>query len=132
MTFKISMYLLFVALPLFIITSFFENNEMDNKNFKNEASIAKAMENPQDGAILGSVIAPNASILIKGINDRKGKVEVRGKTDENGEFFINGFDEGTYTITIEANKNKEITTYTFNDVEIAIGEVTALGTVTIE
>ncbi|QIE60022.1 carboxypeptidase regulatory-like domain-containing protein [Rasiella rasia] len=77
-----------------------------------------------DGAIMGSVIAPNAEILIVATDSDK---TFKGKTDDNGEFFITGLQEGTYEITIsdEITDREE----TFEDVIIRIGEVTALGTV---
>lgn len=77
-----------------------------------------------DGAIMGSVIAPNSEIEITASNSEE---KIKGTTDENGEFFITGFEEGTYTVTIttENTEKEEI----FRDVEVKIGEVTALGTV---
>ncbi|MAZ71656.1 MAG: hypothetical protein CMC70_00780 [Flavobacteriaceae bacterium] len=78
-----------------------------------------------DGAIMGSVIAPNSEIVIKASNSED---IIKGTTDENGEFFINGFEEGTYTVTITTSTTNEVET--FNDVKVNIGEVTALGTVT--
>ena len=77
-----------------------------------------------DGAIMGSVIAPNAAVEIIAANSED---MIIGTTNENGEFFITGFEAGTYTIKIstENSEKEEI----FNDVEVIIGEVTALGTV---
>ncbi len=77
-----------------------------------------------DGAIMGSVIAPNAEIEIIASNSDK---KITGTTNENGEFFITGFEKGIYTVTIttENSTEKEV----FENVEVAIGEVTALGTV---
>ena len=77
-----------------------------------------------DGAIMGSVIAPNAEIEIIASNSEE---KIKGTTDENGEFFITGFEEGTYTVTITTSTTEE--EEVFQDVEVKIGEVTALGTV---
>tara|TARA_R100000935_G_scaffold36196_1_gene57053 strand:+ start:173685 stop:174098 length:414 start_codon:yes stop_codon:yes gene_type:complete len=77
-----------------------------------------------DGAIMGSVIAPNSEIVIQASNSEE---KIKGTTDENGEFFITGFEEGTYTVTISTSTTDEVET--FQDVEVRIGEVTALGTV---
>lgn len=77
-----------------------------------------------DGAIMGSVIAPNSDIVIQASNSEE---KIKGTTDENGEFFITGFEEGTYTVTISTSTTDEVET--FQDVEVRIGEVTALGTV---
>ncbi|MDX1462541.1 MAG: carboxypeptidase-like regulatory domain-containing protein [Marinirhabdus sp.] len=92
-----------------------ENNETANFT-------AKA-----DGALMGSVIAPNATIEITA---RNGEDKIVGTTDANGEFFITGFDAGTYTVTIATENTDE--EETFQDVEIQIGEVTALGTIDLE
>jgi len=82
-----------------------------------------------DGAILGSVISSDSQVLIKATNADN---EIKGTTNEFGEFFINGFPQGTYTVTIETNDNGKIQTQTFEDVEVNIGEVTALGTIAFE
>ncbi|NND88326.1 MAG: carboxypeptidase regulatory-like domain-containing protein [Flavobacteriaceae bacterium] len=130
MIWKIGTYLLLIAMPLSLFTS-----ESDFKNARTSAVnfVAENVEEeealPNDGAILGSVIAPNAEVVIKASN---GDIIRTGTTDENGEFFINGFEAGNYTICIQANDQERIATHTFEDVEIRIGEVTALGTVTIE
>jgi len=77
----------------------------------------------RDGAIMGSVIAPNADVAIIASNSDE---KIKGTTDANGEFFITGFEEGTYTITITTSTEKE---EVFRDVKVRIGEVTAIGTV---
>lgn len=79
-----------------------------------------------DGAIMGSVIAPNAEIIITALNSEE---TITGTTNELGEFFINGFPEGTYTVEISTAENENV--QTFKDVEVRIGEVTELGTVTL-
>lgn len=79
-----------------------------------------------DGAIMGSVIAPNAEVVITANNSEE---KITGTTNENGEFFITGFPAGTFTVKITTDKND--TTEVFENVEVAIGEVTALGTVTL-
>lgn len=77
-----------------------------------------------DGAIMGSVIAPNAKIEIIASNSDE---KITGSTDGNGEFFINGFEEGTYTVIIKTEDatKQEV----FENVEVVIREVTALGTI---
>ena len=69
----------------------------------------------------------NAEILIKATNSEE---TITGSTDENGEFFITGFPEGIYTITISNPENN--TNEIYKDVEVYVGEVTALGTVTLD
>lgn len=126
MIWKLSIYLLLIALPAGVVTSI-----VDIKETRNEiSSMISENENVKtDGAIMGSIIAPNAAITIKGINGNK---TIKGNTNSNGEFFIKGFKEGTYEVIVEAEKENQIESYTFNDVVIKIGEVTALGTVTME
>ncbi|PVW15270.1 carboxypeptidase-like regulatory domain-containing protein [Marixanthomonas spongiae] len=80
-----------------------------------------------DGAIMGSVIAPNSEVSIVATNSEE---KITGTTNEVGEFFITGFPEGTYTVKIKTEEN-ETTQQTFEDVKVRIGEVTALGTVTV-
>lgn len=130
MIWKIGIYMILVALPLSIFTS-----EEDMKSSHDaistfvEVNATEEETIKTDGAILGSIIAPNAEIEIKGTD---GEQTIVGTTDENGEFFMTGFDAGTYTICVQAVQGEEVITHTFEDVEINIGEVTALGTVTIE
>ncbi|MFC7356071.1 carboxypeptidase-like regulatory domain-containing protein [Jejudonia soesokkakensis] len=132
MIWKMSIYLLLIALPAGIFTSI-----VDVKETRNEISKMIAENTSEhfeediktDGAILGSVIAPNADITIKGID---GIEMVKGTTNEFGEFFINGFEKGTYDIIVEAKSEGNLEIYKFDDVEIGIGEVTALGTVNLE
>jgi len=126
MIWKLSIYALLIALPAGIFTSV-----VDVKEKREDFSkvIAAASEEKADGAILGSVIAPGATVEIQAEN---GKESITGGVNEAGEFFINGFSEGTYTVMIKAlDKNNKVKTHTFDDVEIKIGEVTALGTVTL-
>jgi hypothetical protein len=126
-----SIYLLLIALPAGIFTSVVDVKETKKEfsKFISENSSEALKDVKTDGAILGSVIAPNAEITIKGID---GLEMVKGTTDEFGEFFINGFDEGTYDIIVEAKAEDNVEIHTFSDVEIRIGEVTALGTVDLE
>jgi len=126
MIWKLSIYLLLVALPAGVFTSV-----VDVKETRDNISslIAENAEEKTDGAIMGSIIAPNAAITIKGINGNK---TVKGTTNDKGEFFIKGFSEGIYKVIVEAEKDTKTESYTFDDVVIKIGEVTALGTVTIE
>jgi hypothetical protein len=126
-----SIYLLLIALPAGIFTSVVDVKETKKEfsKFISENSSEALKDVKTDGAILGSVIAPNAEITIKGID---GLEMVKGTTDEFGEFFINGFDEGTYDIIVEAKTEDNVEIHTFSDVEIRIGEVTALGTVDLE
>jgi Carboxypeptidase regulatory-like domain len=102
------------------------SNTEENAILVTEENTSANFTAKTDGAIMGSVIAPNATVEIIASNSEE---RIEGTTDENGEFFINGFKEGTYTITIttENTEKKEI----FQDVEVRIGEVTALGTVAL-
>ncbi|MCH2489781.1 MAG: hypothetical protein MK211_06490 [Flavobacteriales bacterium] len=124
MIWKISIYLLFIALPTWVVTETFTMNETEETE---EVVTVNNNEAPTDGAILGSVIAPDADIIIQGSN---GNDIITGETNELGEFFIKGFEEeGFYTITIQAIKDTKVASHTFKEVEIRMGEVTALGTV---
>lgn len=131
MIWKMSIYLLLIALPAGIFTSIVDVKETRNEVSKllAENTSENLEEVKTDGAILGSVIAPNAEITIKGID---GVEMVKGTTNEFGEFFINGFDEGTYDIIVEAKTEDDLEIHKFEEVEIRIGEVTALGTVDLE
>lgn len=131
MIWKMSIYLLLIALPAGIFTSIVDVKETRNEVSKllAENTSENLEEVKTDGAILGSVIAPNAEITIKGID---GVEMVKGTTNEFGEFFINGFDEGTYDIIVEAKTEDDLEIHKFEEVEIQIGEVTALGTVDLE
>ena len=80
-----------------------------------------------DGAILGSVIVPvNTEVCINVHND---KTSVRVYPNEQGEFFMNGFDQDVYDIEVIATQNNKTETYIIEDIEIRIGEVTAVGTI---
>ncbi|WP_186991597.1 hypothetical protein [Constantimarinum furrinae] len=80
-----------------------------------------------DGAILGSVIVPvNTEVCINVHND---KTSVRVYPNEQGEFFMNGFDQDVYDIEVIATQNNKTESYIIEDIEIRIGEVTAVGTI---
>lgn len=81
---------------------------------------------PTDGAILGAVIAPEATVTICASNDSSA---LKGTVSEKGEFFINGFDDGVYNVIISATKNGTVQISQIEDVMIRKGEVTALGTI---
>ncbi len=98
------------------------NTAKEKSNF--EQPVTANLTVKTDGAIMGSVIAPNAEIKIIASNSEE---KITGTTDENGEFFIKGFEEGIYTVTITTSTTDKVET--FQDVEVKIGEVTALGTV---
>lgn len=123
---------LLTAIILFVSCS--SNNTVfngDNGSNDSETSQAVSEKNSEtektDGAIMGSVIAPNSEISIIASNSEE---KITGTTNEVGEFFITGFSEGTYTVKIktEENNNPE---QVFEDVTVKIGEVTALGTITV-
>jgi|GEM_PF-2109421 len=81
---------------------------------------------PTDGAILGAVIAPKATVTICASNNSS---TLKGTVSEKGEFFINGFDDGVYNVIISATKNGTLQISQIEDVMIRQGEVTALGTI---
>ena len=123
---------LLTAIILFVSCS--SNNTVfsgDNGSNDSETSQAVSEKNSEtektDGAIMGSVIAPNSEISIIATNSEE---KITGTTNDVGEFFITGFSEGTYTVKIktEENNNPE---QVFEDVTVKIGEVTALGTITV-
>ena len=123
---------LLTAIILFVSCS--SNNTVfngDNGSNDSETSQAVSEKNSEtektDGAIMGSVIAPNSEISIIASNSEE---KITGTTNDVGEFFITGFSEGTYTVKIkteESNNPEQV----FEDVTVKIGEVTALGTITV-
>ena len=123
---------LLTAIILFVSCS--SNNTVfngDNGSNDSETSQAVSEKNSEtektDGAIMGSVIAPNSEISIIATNSEE---KITGTTNDVGEFFITGFSEGTYTVKIkteESNNPEQV----FEDVTVKIGEVTALGTITV-
>lgn len=123
---------LLTAIILFVSCS--SNNTVfngDNGSNDSETSQAVSEKNSEtektDGAIMGSVIAPKSEVSIIASNSEE---KITGTTNDVGEFFITGFSEGTYTVKIktEENNNPE---QVFEDVTVKIGEVTALGTITV-
>ena len=98
------------------------NTAEEKTNF--EEPVTANLTVKTDGAIMGSVIAPNAEIEIIASNSEE---KITGTTDENGEFFITGFEQGVYNVTIKAENTDKVET--FQDVKVKICEVTALGTV---
>tara|TARA_R100000306_G_scaffold29587_1_gene32413 strand:- start:1759 stop:2175 length:417 start_codon:yes stop_codon:yes gene_type:complete len=106
------------------------NNNSSNSNSANKTEVTNNKETEttkKDGAIMGSVIAPNSEVSIVATNSEE---KITGTTNEVGEFFITGFPEGNYTVKIKTEENK-LPEQTFENVEVKIGEVTALGTVTV-
>ena len=115
---KYGAFLIVILMVVFACNSATEQTPIETNNTTANLTVKT------DGAIMGSVIAPNSEIVIKASNSEE---KIKGTTDENGEFFITGFEEGTYTITITTSTTDKVRT--FQDVEVNIGEVTALGTV---
>jgi len=104
-----------------------EKNASATSTSETEQAKPETETKKTDGAIMGSVIAPNSEVSIVATNSEE---KITGTTNDVGEFFINGFPEGTYTVTINTDESEE-PEQTFEDVEVRIGEVTALGTVTV-
>ncbi|WP_339701115.1 hypothetical protein [uncultured Marixanthomonas sp.] len=126
--------LLITVTALFISCSSNNNIFGGNNNTSNESSANKtevANEETEttktDGAIMGSVIAPNSEVSIVATNSEE---KITGTTNDVGEFFITGFPEGNYTVKIKTEDSK-LPEQTFENVKVKIGEVTALGTVTV-
>ncbi len=128
--------LLIAVTALFISCSsnnniFGGNNNASNADSSNKTEVAnndKETETQKtDGAIMGSVIAPNSEVSIVATNSEE---KITGTTNDVGEFFITGFPAGNYTVKIKTEDIK-LTEQTFENVEVRIGEVTALGTVTV-
>ena len=127
--------LLIAVTALFISCSsnnniFGGNNNSSNSNSANKTEVTNNKETEttkKDGAIMGSVIAPNSEVSIVATNSEE---KITGTTNDVGEFFITGFSEGTYTVKIKTDE-AETPEQTFENVKVKIGEVTALGTVTV-
>ena len=130
MIWKISLYLLFVALPATVITSVATPGEPEGMIAENvyEEDVPEGI--PTDGALMGSIIAPDADDIE--IIATNGEETISGTTKENGEFFITGFEEGMYKVIVEATKDGQTESQVFQIVDIVIGEATAIGTVTLE
>ena len=126
MIWRIFIILILIAVPVSGLAEFKESKiaaaDRDDVLFStNEA--------PEDGAILGSVISPKGEVTICAVN---GSSEIKGTVNEDGEFFINGFEPGVYSVTISSKIDDEIKQLTYEDVEVRIGEVTALGTTDLD
>lgn len=122
-----------VATVILLVSCSSNNNIFSGEKTNSETETAQSKTSKQvetkktDGAIMGSVIAPNSEISIIATNSEK---VISGTTNDVGEFFITGFPEGTYTVKIKTDEN-ETPEQVFEDVKVNIGEVTALGTVTV-
>lgn len=123
----------FLAITMLFIGCSSNNNVLNGEKNTEASNNNTEQTNPEteskktDGAIMGSVIAPNSEVLIVATNSEE---KITGTTNDVGEFFIKGFPEGTYTVTIKTNESEQ-PEQTFENVEVRIGEVTALGTVTV-
>ena len=122
-----------IATVILLVSCSSNNNIFSGEKTNSETETAQnttskeAETKKTDGAIMGSVIAPNSEISIIATNSEK---VISGTTNDVGEFFITGFPEGTYTVKIKTDEN-ETPEQVFEDVKVNIGEVTALGTVTV-
>ena len=122
-----------IATVILLVSCSSNNNIFSGEKTNSETETAQSTTSKQvetkktDGAIMGSVIAPNSEISIIATNTEK---VISGTTNDVGEFFITGFPEGTYTVKIKTDEN-ETPEQVFEDVKVNIGEVTALGTVTV-
>jgi|GEM_PF-3166989 len=120
-----------LAIITFFVGCSSNNNVLNGKKkaTANTTEQAKPESETQktDGAIMGSVIAPNSEVAIVATNSEE---KITGTTNDVGEFFITGFPAGKYTVKIKTEENETVE-QTFENVEVRIGEVTALGTVTV-
>lgn len=126
---KITLYLLFVALPMWGITSFFDENPTTSENIKTESVLTSSEKTPTDGAILGSIITNKSNIALSIYNE---KSQISKPIEASGDYFLKGFEDGIYTIEIVSQDTPNIQFEKFEEVIIRTGEVTALGTVTID
>ena len=56
--------------------------------------------------------------------------QISAFTNETGAFVLNGVPEGTYTVTFEADATLQFPPIIVEDVEVSVGSVTVLETVT--
>ena len=126
---KITLYLLFVALPMWGVTSFYGENSASITELETASAISATEETPSDGAILGSIIADESLLTIKVHNKTSEFCKVM---EASGDYFIKGFQDGIYTVEIVSTNLNDERSEIFKEVEIRQGEVTALGTVAFQ
>lgn len=89
--------------------------------------VIRAITNPMDGAIAGTIYPPSATPAVYAIAgiDTVGSVY----TDDAGRFLIRGLAAGTYTVA--ASPNEQFDSKIFDDVNVSVGLITDLGTISL-
>src|SRR5690606_40712939 len=89
--------------------------------------VIRAITNPMDGAIAGTIYPPSATPAVYAIAgiDTVGSVY----TDDAGRFLIRGLAAGTYTVAV--SPNEQFDSKTFDDVNVSVGLITDLGTISL-
>lgn len=81
------------------------------------------------GIISGIVLPTDAAILITASN---GDIETSTFADDEGNFMFAGLPEGTYSLTFTPDEASLLTEQTLNDVIVAVGETSNVGTIVLE
>jgi hypothetical protein len=89
--------------------------------------VIRAITNPMDGAISGVIDPPAATPAIYAIAG----IDTVGSayTDDAGRFLLRGLAPGAYTVSV--SPNEEYTPKTFENVQVTVGSITDLGTVSL-
>src|SRR5690606_16018689 len=89
--------------------------------------VIRAITNPMDGAISGVIDPPAATPAIYAIAG----IDTVGSayTDDGGRFLLRGLAPGAYTVSV--SPNEEYTPKTFENVQVTVGSITDLGTVSL-
>jgi hypothetical protein len=91
--------------------------------------VIRASAEAETGSIRGAVLPIGFQTLVTASN---GVVEVSSYVNAAGDFVLSGVPEGTYTVTIEAEPAAGLSAVVIQDVNVTIGEVTAMGTIDLE
>lgn len=86
---------------------------------------AEAATGSISGTVLNVGIPVEASVMVNG-------VEVNANTNAQGEFVLHGIPAGTYNLTLTPSLLSELGVLTIGNVTVVNGEVTSVGSVTLE
>jgi len=93
--------------------------------------VIRATTVAETGAISGSVIPVTDTPVLITTTTGDGE-EISAYTDAQGAFVLHGVPEGSYDLTFQADPDLGIPPFTLEDVEVEIGEITAIGEINLE
>ena len=102
--------------------------EQGNGNYLLTPVIRASLVN-ETGSISGNLFPTGVTALVTASNDSE---TISAYTNAQGEFFLHGVPEGTYTLTIEPETSLGFETTTFLDVIVLQGQITALGEIELD